>query len=199
MKVLTLTQPWASLIAAGAKRLETRSWSTPYRGPIAIHATRAFPLEAQSLCYAHPFTEALLAGGYKTLADLPRGAIVCTATLAEIEPADSSTCTAWLHRGPDHERVFGYFLTGRFAWLLSDVQRLVPPVEHRGGQGLRDLPADVADRCRAAAACRCSMDGCAAPAVGLADSLACAHDRNCPVRVQAFVDGPPAGCCRSTA
>jgi hypothetical protein len=31
MKALTLTQPWASLVAFKAKRIETRSWSTNYR------------------------------------------------------------------------------------------------------------------------------------------------------------------------
>ena len=38
MKALTLYQPWATLVAIGAKKIETRSWSTPYRGPLAIHA-----------------------------------------------------------------------------------------------------------------------------------------------------------------
>lgn len=38
MKALTLHQPWASLIAAGVKTIETRSWSTRYRGPLAVHA-----------------------------------------------------------------------------------------------------------------------------------------------------------------
>lgn len=38
MKAITLMQPWATLVAIGAKRLETRSWSTNYRGPLAIHA-----------------------------------------------------------------------------------------------------------------------------------------------------------------
>ncbi len=38
MKVLTLHQPWASLVALGVKTIETRSWSTSYRGPLAIHA-----------------------------------------------------------------------------------------------------------------------------------------------------------------
>jgi hypothetical protein len=35
MKMLTLHQPWASLIAVGAKTIETRPWSTDYRGPLA--------------------------------------------------------------------------------------------------------------------------------------------------------------------
>lgn len=38
MKALTVRQPWASLIAAGVKSIETRSWSTAHRGPLAIHA-----------------------------------------------------------------------------------------------------------------------------------------------------------------
>lgn len=38
MKALTIWQPWASLLACGGKRFETRSWATSYRGPIAIHA-----------------------------------------------------------------------------------------------------------------------------------------------------------------
>ena len=40
MRALSLWQPWASGIALGAKRIETRSWSTPYRVPIAIHAAK---------------------------------------------------------------------------------------------------------------------------------------------------------------
>lgn len=38
MKALTLTQPWASLVELGEKWIETRSWRTGHRGPIAIHA-----------------------------------------------------------------------------------------------------------------------------------------------------------------
>lgn len=38
MKALTVRQPWASLIACGAKTIETRSWRTSYRGWLAIHA-----------------------------------------------------------------------------------------------------------------------------------------------------------------
>ncbi len=43
MKALTIRQPWASLIAAGVKTIETRSWSTRYRGPLAIHAGKHKP------------------------------------------------------------------------------------------------------------------------------------------------------------
>lgn len=59
MKALTLWQPWASLIPLGAKTIETRSWSTSYRGPLAIHAAKR--------CEAGPV------GDFKVEDDTPRG------------------------------------------------------------------------------------------------------------------------------
>lgn len=38
MKVLTIREPWASLIVNGYKKYEFRSWKTNYRGKILIHA-----------------------------------------------------------------------------------------------------------------------------------------------------------------
>ena len=38
MKVLTIKEPWASLIIDGHKKYEFRSWKTNYRGKILIHA-----------------------------------------------------------------------------------------------------------------------------------------------------------------
>lgn len=38
-KVLSLTEPYATLIKEGKKRIETRSWKTSYRGELYIHAS----------------------------------------------------------------------------------------------------------------------------------------------------------------
>lgn len=38
MKVLTIKEPWATLIIEGYKKYEFRSWKTNYRGKILIHA-----------------------------------------------------------------------------------------------------------------------------------------------------------------
>lgn len=38
MKALTIKEPWATLIIAGYKSFEFRSWKTKYRGKILIHA-----------------------------------------------------------------------------------------------------------------------------------------------------------------
>src|ERR1051325_5993743 len=88
MKALTLTQPWATLIAIGAKRIETRSWSTDYHGQIAIHAAKGLgPVGGKrglaDQCTMAAFADALRSGGYALGAEtyltdkpLPLGAIV---------------------------------------------------------------------------------------------------------------------------
>lgn len=59
MKCLTLTEPWATLISIGAKRIETRSWATYHRGLLAIHSAKGFPKEARELCWQEPFATPL--------------------------------------------------------------------------------------------------------------------------------------------
>ena len=46
MKVITLKQPWASLVANGYKKYEFRSWKLNYRGDILIHAGKSFDKDA---------------------------------------------------------------------------------------------------------------------------------------------------------
>ena len=46
MKVITLKQPWASLVASGYKKYEFRSWKLNYRGDIIIHAGKGIDKEA---------------------------------------------------------------------------------------------------------------------------------------------------------
>jgi hypothetical protein len=44
-----------------------------------------------------------------------------------------------------YEQYFGDYRTGRFAWQLRNKRALQQPVPWRGGQGLRNLPQDVAE------------------------------------------------------
>ena len=46
MKVLTIKQPWATLIMQGNKRFEFRSWQTKYMGELLIHAGKGIDKEA---------------------------------------------------------------------------------------------------------------------------------------------------------
>lgn len=97
MKALTIRQPWASLIAHGVKTIETRSWSTEYRGPLAIHAGKSkppFPWRAGGWVTGHSvlryhdrvdeqFSLSLYGGDAQRL---PLGAVVATCTLADVVP-----------------------------------------------------------------------------------------------------------------
>ena len=135
MKALTILQPWASLIACGAKMIETRSWSTEYRGEIAIHAgladvkTAKTDREFLDICES-----AFYYSGYGLY--MPRGKVIAIATLADcavmtqpmIDKLGESV------RG-QNEQMFGFWEVGRYAWMLRNVRR-IEPVAAKGRQRL---------------------------------------------------------------
>lgn len=128
MKAITLWQPWATLIAIGAKRFETRSWGHAYRGPLAIHAGQkaARPSELGPM-----FRLAMEKAQVETL---PRGAVLCVCSLRQIviSPARIS--------GEERaqELAFGDHTPGRRLWWLSDVMAFRDPLHFKGAQGLWD-------------------------------------------------------------
>lgn len=162
MKAITLTQPWATLVAIGAKRIETRPWSTKYRGPLAIHAGKGIgPVGRRrdmiSLCTSSPFAEALDAAGiwpFSAIDHFPYGKIVAICTLSHVNAIYNDTIhtdnrghaftyTELRHGGlPDRlwidepERSFGDYSPGRYAWLLSDVKPLPEPIPAKGALSL---------------------------------------------------------------
>ncbi len=145
MKALSLTQPFATLVAIQAKRLETRSWATRYRGPLVIHAAKGFPRWALELCFEEPFVSALRAGGIVTPGDLPRGALLATTELTGCFPTPGEA-VPWreffggFRLPPDEpELSFGDYGPGRHAWRLEDVRQLPEPIPYRGQLGLFDV------------------------------------------------------------
>lgn len=137
MKAITIHQPWASLIAYGFKRYETRSWKTNYRGLIAIHAGQKIDSEAVRML-ATEYTRI-----WRDISPLPKGCIIAVAELVECRKVVSSgrergLGVAWLEDGYmilGKEVDFGDFTPGRYAWELSNV-RLIEPIPAKGRQGL---------------------------------------------------------------
>ncbi len=82
---LTVKDPWATLIAIGAKQIETRSYRTRYRGPIAIHSSKAFSREDQELCSQEPFRGTLDRADIHPPIDMPRGAIIAVVEIVGCE------------------------------------------------------------------------------------------------------------------
>jgi hypothetical protein len=131
-RALSLTQPWATLVASGAKRVETRSWRTPHRGALAVHASAGFPGAARALCGQEPFRSALRAAGFGHAAELPRGALVGCVRLVDVVPAGGVELAGL----GDVERAFGDYSPGRWGWLLEDAVTYAVPVACRGALGV---------------------------------------------------------------
>lgn len=148
MKSLPLWQPWASLVAIEAKRIETRHWAAPrwlIGQRIAIHATKTE--REMSVVGTSPFAERLMAGlDAGTLIEidgkLPLGAIVCTAVLDRCEPITPDSAVRLALDDPDEHAFGNYSLADgpRYAWHLRDVERLAVPLPFRGSQGIFDVP-----------------------------------------------------------
>lgn len=134
MKALTVYEPWASLISLGEKKIETRSWYTKYRGPIAIHAAATRKPEYVNLAWEEPFFTALAS----PMEDAPGkvgiryhlGCILAIANLVNCIPITPEFCASL----SDKERAFGDYTFGRFAWVLEDIRRLAEPITARGRQ-----------------------------------------------------------------
>lgn len=65
MKALTLYQPWATLVALGLKRIETRSWPCGHVGPLAIHAAKTMPPYAREFALGPEVGAVLYGFGFR--------------------------------------------------------------------------------------------------------------------------------------
>lgn len=155
MKVLTLHEPWASLIAYGWKEVETRDWYTSYRGPLAIHAAlrKPDPTELSRITFTlaayRPDGAPKGCCGFE-VPPLTFGAVVCVCQLVACLPGPLAEYNAkklheWFEpkRGWELERQFGDYGAGRWAWILRDVQRLDRPFAVRGNRKLWNWAAPL--------------------------------------------------------
>lgn len=139
IKALSLHQPWASLIAVGAKRIETRSWGPPRHlvgQRLAIHATKRIVRFPDTRGYG-TFNEAVAHHlGQDWTSKIPTGAVVAVATLAGAKQIDLLT---ELPEGD--ELLFGEYELRRWMWALKDVRVVNPPIPIRGHQGIWNFDA----------------------------------------------------------
>jgi hypothetical protein len=124
MKALTISQPFASLIASGEKWIENRIWYTSYRGPLAIHAGKGLQYLSR-----------------QELADFPSGCVIAIANLVACQQIKTIRCCE--KSEPEKlvpftkktwREVFQHEHTeGPFCWFLEDVKP-IDPFYCRGGQ-----------------------------------------------------------------
>jgi hypothetical protein len=136
---LTLTQPWATLVVSGEKRIETRSWRTLHRGPLMIHAAKGFPRWAREICAEEPFRSVLRNAGYQSHEALPTGVILGGVVLSDCVPTDGIEAAGV----SDQERTFGDYGAGRWAWLLDIPYECAEHHPMRGALGLWRIDGDA--------------------------------------------------------
>lgn len=137
-----MRQPFASLIVAGVKLYEGRSWQTSHRGPIAIHASGAKPDKA--LLHERPIWKSLDDADLM-FDELPCGQLIGVVSIVEmVDGAASMRTVAKKHRllvDPADGDTSEYYL-----WRLADPWRLPEPITIHGSLNLWRLPEPIIAR-----------------------------------------------------
>ena len=148
MKALTIWQPWASLIMAGAKPVEWRGWACPRRivgQRIAIHAG-ARPARADEIAdilgrISGPETSLVAAIAEPLLRRVHRVSWPLSSVLGTAIIGAPISALDWVRaHAPDFadsDRID----QSKFAWPLSGIERFEPPIPARGAQGFWDWHA----------------------------------------------------------
>lgn len=123
MKVLSLTEPYATLIKEKKKRIETRSWKTNYRGELYIHASSTkISGETKSN------KELML-----LLDNLPLnfGHIICKCNLVDCVYMTKEYVEN-IKSNNYQEYICGDYKEGRYAWILENITPLKTPIKAKG-------------------------------------------------------------------
>ena len=136
MRGITLYQPWASFMAMGLKKIETRHWSTSYRGPLLIHAAKRKPSKDDLRYYrdllfdfGHPFGD---------IWNLPYGSLICKLNLIDCQQIGHDN-------GPYHGKLefhLGNYDHGRWTWITDNLKTF-DPIPYRGSQGFFNVPDEL--------------------------------------------------------
>ena len=123
MKVLSLTEPCATLIKENKKRVETRSWKTSYRGELYIHASSIkIPKEWK---HNKEFMELV------KNTPLNFGNIICKCNLVDCIYMTKEYVEN-MKINNHQEYICGKYEEGRYAWILEDIEPLGKPIKAKG-------------------------------------------------------------------
>lgn len=150
MKVISLLQPWASLVVMGAKKIETRSWKTSYRGEILIHASKALKPVQRQVCEGSHFKNYI-----RHISELPFGQIIGAVhidnTFASVSHdfhirmhiEDGKPWGRWHEEALEREFAFGDYSLGRYGWELSNPVKFKKGYDCKGALSLWECPGEL--------------------------------------------------------
>jgi hypothetical protein len=153
MRALSLTQPWATLVVLGEKKIETRSWRPSRFGTIAIHASKGFPKTARQFAISNSYcSKSLFQGHFAHVDQLPLGAIIGTVDVIGYLRSEVFEFEHELHKQlfapyeiefSDKEKAFGDYSQNRYGWILKNPRMLEKPVPCKGALSLWEVPRDI--------------------------------------------------------
>ena len=133
LKVLSLTEPYATLIRHGKKKIETRSFKTNYRGELYIHASSTkIPKEWKN----NKELMNLIKDN-----DLNFGYIICKCNLVDCVYMDKEFLDNI--KKDKLEYLVGDYKLGRYAWILDDIEVLDRPIFAKGKLGIWNYEEDI--------------------------------------------------------
>ena len=118
VKVLTIKQPWATLIMQGYKRFEFRSWQTKYRGDLLIHAGKGIDKVAIKRLEKYLPEE------------LPTGKILGKVTLVDCIKMSPEFKEELLKENRDIYTKSSF--KENYGWQMDNVQVFKEPIEAKG-------------------------------------------------------------------
>ena len=127
MKVLSLKEPFATLIKNKKKLVETRSWNTNYRGELYIHAS-VTKIDKETRNRKELFD---LLGNES----LGFGRIICKCRLVDcIYMTKEYVEDMKINRFEEY--LCGEYKEGRYAWILDSIEPLEEPIKAKGQLGI---------------------------------------------------------------
>ncbi len=140
MRVISLWQPFASLLVHGHKLIETRPFPAPstiIKQRIGIASTKMIKPVQRAVFDDPAFAEHYAKTGLPEFDDLPHGCLVGT---VYVNSSDIIT-EGDLEDVTEEEQLYGDWRVGRYAWRCEDHQALHKPIPVRGAQGIWILNA----------------------------------------------------------
>jgi len=126
MKVISIKEPWASLIKNNIKKIETRSFKTNYRGKIYIHASKKeFNQKDENI-------QNILS--YLKNKTLSYGHIICEAELVDCIYMDKDFLEEIKKNKIEYS--CGHYEEGRYAWILENIKPLKKEIPAKGQLGI---------------------------------------------------------------
>ena len=126
LKVLTLRQPWATLVAEGIKKYEFRSWKTNYRGKVLIHAGTVIDKDDMKK-YEHMNL------------DFPSRRIIAVVEIEDCLELDKDLNKKIIS---ENNIAYGHKIRTGYAWKLKNIKKIDYDKEVNGQLGLWNIDLD---------------------------------------------------------